>query len=116
MESVDGLSYTLQNIVSKKTEKPVSVFRLRPFHYDAARTNPHTIALTDHEHEFFVEKIMGHTGKWSRKHQMTFTVRWEGYDETWDSEETFTTLQWNDTFRDYVTEQGKERMLPEDED
>jgi len=116
VESVDGLSYTLQNIVSKKTEKPVSVFRLRPFHYDAARTNPHTIALTDHEHEFFVEKIMGHTGKWSRKHQMTFTVRWEGYDETWDSEETFTTLQWNDTFRDYVTEQGKERMLPEDED
>jgi len=113
-----GLEYTLRNLVSKKLITK-SVFFLRPFHYDATRTDPTTVALTDYNHDFFVESILGHTGRWSRltgANKITFTVKWEGYDETYNSEEPFSTLQWNDTFREYAIDKGYARILPKDED
>ena len=113
----DGINYTLQNLVSKKNITK-AVFLLRPFHFDATRTDPHTIALKDYDDEFYVDQIIGHTGRFSRltgKDKITFTVRWEGYDTTYDTEGTFGDLKWNTVFREYVTAQGFERILPKDD-
>ena len=111
----DGINYTLRNLISKKLEVK-SVFLLRPFHFDAARTNPQDVALTDYGSEYYVEKIMSHTGRWGRKGQMTFKVKWTGYDETYDTDNSWASLQHNDVFKAYVTDVGYARLLPEDRD
>jgi len=101
----------LRNLVSKKqVERNIKL--LRPFQYDPTRTNPRVVALNDYHDEFEIEAILSHTGQWNRKQHMTFKVRWLGYDETWDTEEYFKNLKFNDVFRDYVTAQGYERLLP----
>jgi transposase InsO family protein len=110
-----GLEYQLRNLVSKKLiNKPV--FLLRPFHYDATRTNPQDVALMDHDDEFHIDQILSHTGRFGRKTQMTFKVRWEGYDDTYDTDEPWSGLKYNDVFREYVTNLGYARTLPSDRD
>ena len=70
----EGNNYQLRNLVSKTLGWKL-LFLLRPYHYDATRTDPQTVALMDHDNDFYVERILGHKGRWSRTTQMTFTVR-----------------------------------------
>jgi hypothetical protein len=111
----EGLEYKLENLISKEyITKPI--FLVRPYHYDASRTNPADIALLDHSDEFYVEAILNHTGRFSRKDQMTFTVQWEGYDETYNTSEPWNGLKNNAVFREYINNLGYAKLLPINED
>ena len=103
--------FTIENLVDKKTLKK-SIFLLRPFHYDAARTNPHTIALNDFDNEYNVEKIISHTGHWGRKAHMKFMVRWSGYEADYDTEEPWAVLKNNEMFHEYLTITGHPGLIP----
>jgi hypothetical protein len=106
-----GHTIQLRNLVSKRiVERNIKL--LRPFHYDATRTDPRTVALNDYPEEYEVEQILTHTGSWNRKANMTFKVRWLGYDQTWDTFEPFKNLKFNEVFREYVTAKGYARILP----
>ena len=113
-----GIQYTLQNLVSKKMITK-SVFLLRPFRYDATRTDPTTVALTDYTNEFYVEAILAETGHWSKRTgtgKITFTVKWEDYGEDYNSEECFADLKWNTVFREYAKSKGMGKYLPKDDE
>ncbi len=54
--------------------------------------------------EFFIDKIVEHTGNVRRRSEMSFRVRWKGYtpdDDTWQPMKTVCETQ---AFVDYCTE------------
>jgi hypothetical protein len=102
--------YTIRNLVTNKDER-VHASRLRPFNFDAHRTDPLQVALRD-RNEFIVEKVLDHSGQPSRKSQMDFLVKWEGYD---DSENLW--LPWhelvsNSRLHEYLRDKGMSRLIP----
>ncbi len=102
--------YTLLNLVTKKLEKK-AIFLLRPFHYDPARTDPHQVALDDYQDEFFVEEIISHQGDWKRKSQMTFTVKWVGYDDVTPGQK-WSDLRLNEKFHNYLRKNNYSQLIP----
>jgi hypothetical protein len=107
----DHNEFTIKNLIDGREEKK-SIFMLRPFHYDPARTDPKVIALNDYDNEFFVEEILGHEGNWSRKRQMTFKVRWLGYNETYDTWEPWNAVKNNTVFHAYLHQVGRSKLIP----
>ncbi len=104
--------YTLMNLVTKKEEKK-NIFLLRPYQYDATRTDPHKIALQDYQDEYLVEEVVSHEGNWSRPSQMRFTVRWQGFDEV-TPDQKYVDLKNNEKFHQYLRKNRKEKLIPKD--
>jgi len=102
-------SYDLLNLTTGKTENK-SMYLLTPYHYDAHRTNPETMAMKDYPSAYVVEEIRAHQGAWGRHRAMTFTVKWVGYDDT--TTEPWASLKTNQKLKEYLTKQGKERLMP----
>ena len=69
------------------------------------RTNPRDVALRD-DNEFVVEKILDHKlirgGKKTRKNDMTFLVKWEGYDAKDNTWEPWKGVRLVDKLHDYL--------------
>ena len=107
----DHNEFTIENLIDGREEKK-SIFMLRPFHYDPARTDPKLVALNDYDNEFFVEEILAHEGSWSRKTQMTFKVRWLGYNDTYDTWESWNTVKNNTEFHTYLHQVGRSKLIP----
>jgi cleavage and polyadenylation specificity factor subunit 1 len=74
-----GANYTLLNLVTMKEESEVHVKRLKQFEYIEG-TDPRDIAnqATD---AYYVEEIISHTGSIKARNDMTFLVKWLGYEE-----------------------------------
>jgi hypothetical protein len=74
-----GANYTLLNLVTMKEESEVHVKRLKQFEYIEG-TDPRDIAnqATD---AYDVEEIISHTGSIKARNDMTFLVKWLGYEE-----------------------------------
>ena len=105
----DGNEYLLRNLVTKKEEWK-SVFLLRPFLFDIDRTQPEEVAIKDYQEQFFVEKILDHSGTWSRLGAMRFRIKWVGYEDL--TSEPFNELKHNEVFHKYLREQGKVKLIP----
>jgi hypothetical protein len=106
-----GSTYTLRNLVSMKTED-VFIGRLRPFHYDQARTAPRSTALQE-TGLYDVEEILEHRGNpKGSKLQLFFKVRWIGYDHTEDSWEPWSSLHRNAKLHLYLTAHNMAYMVP----
>ena len=71
-------NYELRDLGTLKTVNH-HVTDLRPFHYDPATTNPHSVAQSDSQLHT-IERIVSHTGVARFKSQMTFKVKWLGYE------------------------------------
>lgn len=95
-----GSKYTIQDLITSKN-MDVHVTRLRPFHYDASRTDPHDVAMHDQE-EFLIEAILDHRGDRTRRQTMEFKVRWAGYDASHDSWEPYKNLRDTEQLLDYL--------------
>ena len=101
--------YTIENLITKKREdRPI--FLLRPYYYDPTRTNPQDMALKDFKGEYYVERIIAHTGSWKTISRMTFTVKWFGYAEP-ETGQKWKDLKYVDEFHDYLKLQGQERHI-----
>jgi hypothetical protein len=101
--SVIGDKYSIQDLLTHKVVD-THASNLSEFRYDpTSRLNPTEVAARN-AGEFFVDKIVDHTGNVRRRSEMTFRVRWKGYtpdDDTWQPMKTVRETQ---AFVDYCTE------------
>ncbi len=99
--SVLGDKYSIRDLL---THKVVDTHVSSEFRYDpTSGLNPTEVAARN-AGEFFVDKIIDHTGNVRRRSEMTFRVRWKGYtpdDDTWQLMKTVRKTQ---AFVDYCTE------------
>ena len=112
--SHEGTVYTLRNLVTNQRIQKM-VFHLRPYHYDATRTNPNDMALKDHQGDYYVEEVISHTGSWKRKASLRFVVKWVGYDEP-DADQKWNDLKHVEQLHDYMRAHGQEHHIPVMED
>lgn len=102
-----GSTVTVQDLGTLKTSD-VHISRLRPFRYDPERTNPTDVAYQS-EGLYAVERILNHRGTPRRRAEMTFEVKWLGYDEpTWESWENVRTCK---ALHDYLTEHNMRSLI-----
>jgi hypothetical protein len=100
--------YTVQNLATSKLED-FKVTDLRPFRYDPMRTDPREIATRDND-VYLVESINNHTGIPSKRSEMTFQVKWKGYDDT--SWEPWANVKDNIILHNYLKEKNLQRLIP----
>jgi hypothetical protein len=109
----EGQEYKLKNLVNEKVEYKV-IHLLRPYYYDKVRTDPADIARKDHFDQFYIEKVLGHTGKKSRKSSLQFRIKWLGYaDET---TEPWANVRLNSTLHEYLRNNKMENLIPKDDE
>jgi hypothetical protein len=107
----DGAAYEVMNMSTMKTTV-VHVTRLRPYHYDADRVNPTTVANAD-DKLYEVEEILAHRGNPRGKvSNLEFLVRWHGYDSTGDSWESWGSLRTNQALHKYLKDNGMSALIP----
>ena len=102
------------NLVTKES-KDVHASRLRPFLYDPLTTDPAEVALHDCE-EFTVEEILEHHGTPRKKSEMTFLVKWAGYDESRNSWEPWENMRLTAPLHSYLRAQGMASIIPKNLD
>jgi hypothetical protein len=107
-------TYLLENLVTKERKEKL-VFHLRPYHFDPTRTNPQDMAMKDHQGEFYVERIVGHTGKFTKPSGLRFSVKWLLYPEI-EHGQLWKDLKNVDKMAEYLTEIGKEQYIPPKDD
>ena len=96
MRVIKGLNsrYTLLDLITGK-EKDYHVSDMKPFVFDSALVDPLNIARRD-QMEFFIVKISDHRGKLSHRKSLQFFVSWMGYDQSYDSWESYANLRHSD--------------------
>ena len=95
----EGNLYTIKHSATGEIEHKL-IFLLRPYYFDKTRTNPKDKALHDTHDGFWVEKILSHTGTYKRRGQMTFRVKWIGYEEL--TTEPWSNMRKNDVCGEYM--------------
>jgi len=74
--------YKLWNLADQKEEEH-HMTSIRPFYYDASRTDPQEVANKD-ERKTSIETIMRHRGDPKKTSTLEFLVKWTDGDETWE--------------------------------
>jgi hypothetical protein len=101
--SVLGDKYSIQDLLTHKVVD-THASNLSEFRYDfTSGLNPTEVAARN-AGEFFIDKIVDHTGNVRRRSEMTFRVCWKGYtpdDDTWQPMKTARETQ---AFADYCRE------------
>lgn len=105
-----GSWYTVQNLVTLKSQD-YHVVNLRPFDYDAQRTDPTAIAK-NRERVYDVESIQSHTGNFNRVATLQFLVRWVGYGPAADTWEGWDTLRRVAVLHQYLISIKKKSLIP----
>ena len=93
----------------------------RPFQMDPGQINPVEIRRRDND-EFMVERILDHVDNTPahvqnkpRKNDLSFKVRWLGYEEKYDSWEPWNALCNNICLHRYLHNLGLDRLIPKDQ-
>jgi hypothetical protein len=102
-------TYTICNAATKKIQSK-QIHLLRPYYHDPARTDPTKEALKDYVDQYIVERIISHKGRLARKRELTFQVKWLGFEEI--TEEPWETLRDNAVLHVYLRLQGLEKWIP----
>ena len=110
--SVEGNTYTLQNLVSMKHEK-VHVSLLKKFEYDARFDDPVEVARHDAS-EFLIEKIISHSGDFKDRvnNPLLFRVRWAGYGPEDDTYEPWKHVKDTEQLHNYLREKKLAKHIP----
>jgi transposase InsO family protein len=104
-------TYQLFDLVNSK-EKYYHVTHMKPFHFDPSHTDPVDIARRDYL-EFFIESILSHRGNSkSKKSQLSFLIKWEGYDETHNSWEPYSEVRDTTSCHDYLKSHNMANHIP----
>jgi Chromo (CHRromatin Organisation MOdifier) domain len=75
------------------------------------QNDAHKVALLE-EDEFVVEDILQHNGQWNKMKDMTYLVRWSGYDSSSDSWEPWSALRRIDKVHAYLRRHGQASKIP----
>ncbi len=84
------------------------ILNARPFIYNPARVDPTKVALTDRD-LYIVERIISHKGDPKMKKQLSFKVKWVGYEEP--SMEPYSALRDNEKLHEYLSKKKTLRAL-----
>jgi hypothetical protein len=100
--SVLGDKYSIQDLLTHKVMN-THASNLSEFRYDPTSGLNSTEVAARNAGEFFIDKIVDHSGNVRRRSEITFRVRWKGYtldDNTWQPMKTVRETQ---AFVDYCT-------------
>jgi len=110
IKKLSDQEYILQDANNRILE-PVSVHLLRPYRYDAARTDPSKEGYKDNE-SWEVEEVLSHTGKGRNPRHWKFLVKWAGYSEDLNSEEVWANLIHNECLHKYLAARKLTSFIP----
>ena len=110
--SRDGNNYVLRDLVTNKELPPRSVHLLKPYRFDSTRIRPEDMALKDKSDFFIVDEIRAHKGNWNKVSEMSFLVKWTGYDEDENTWEPWANVRDTIAIQDYLTAFGKTKLIP----
>ena len=108
--NVQGDKYSCRNLVTDELED-FHVTRLRAFRYDERFVDPRDISLRDVE-EFYVEKILAHSGNPAQLKTLNFHVKWRGFDESANSWEPWKNLRETAVLHRYLIDKGLHKLIP----
>ena len=106
-----GNEYTVLNLVTLKEEK-VHVTSLKPFKWDAKRTDPREVALRD-AGCYDVENVVSHT--YENKNKIStymFEIKWIGYDKTSNTMEPWKNVMHTEAVHKYLKQHGLQKFIP----
>jgi transposase InsO family protein len=116
VQKTDDTKYEIENLINEEIFS-VHIKELRPFYYDSTSIDPKEIA----RHaigEFFVDSFLDIKGnkhpKTNRffKTDLFFKVRWEGYDESYDTWEPYKELKLTEKFHTYCFSNNLKYLIP----
>lgn len=97
----EGDTYTVRSLVTKRDEE-IHVKELRKFIHSGNEQDLFSIALRDHQDRFVIEQILDHEGNLSRKRDLRFKVRWQGYAADEDSWVEYSELRDSGALHEYL--------------
>jgi Chromo (CHRromatin Organisation MOdifier) domain len=109
MKSLKG-QYTLLDLTTLK-EKEYHSTQLKEFIFNPNRVSPLDVARKDYL-EFFIEEILHHTGNTNRLSTLNFKVKWQGYDDTYNSYEPWKNLRSTEQLHLYLIRQNLKHLIP----
>jgi hypothetical protein len=109
IKSIKG-QYTLLDLTTLK-EKEYHSTQLKEFIFNPTRIIPLDVARKDYL-EFFIEKILHHTGNTNRLSSLHFKVKWQGYDDTYNSYEPWKNLRSTEQLHLYLIRQNLKHLIP----
>jgi hypothetical protein len=113
---IDDTKYEIENLINEEIFT-VHIKELRPFYHDPSTIDPKEIA----RHaigEFFVDSFIDIKGdrnpKTNRffKTNLFFKVRWEGYDESYDTWEPYKELKLTEKFHTHCKLNNLKYLIP----
>ena len=116
-------TYTLQDLVTNNLRN-YHVTQLKPFEYDPMKIDPLDVARKERD-EYVVEKILGHKGAGTKRKNITFQVKWLGYDDSYNTWEPWESVRSNQEllkycynehkpFRKFLTTEQKQQVVTND--
>ena len=102
--------YLLYDLITHK-EKIYHVSDMKPFEYDATKTDPLDVSRRDYM-EFFIDKIISHEGDINHKKDLHFMVSWLGYDDSKNSLEPYAHLRDTEALHAYLRENNMTQLIP----
>jgi hypothetical protein len=109
----EGAAYWIKDLISSRVNR-VHVSQLKLFRHHQY-TNPTEEALKDSQ-EFVVERVLQHKGtlakKSCNKQQLTFLIRWLGYDEKYDTWAHYENMKNILAVHKYLHEKGADHLIP----
>jgi hypothetical protein len=111
-----GSRYTVQNLVTMK-EEVYLVTDLQPFLFDPNIVDPRVVARNSVD-EFDIHSILDirgpkHKNRWTRS-TVQFLVKWDGYDDTYNTWEPYSGLRNTAHLHKYLRQQRLTYLLPKD--
>jgi Chromo (CHRromatin Organisation MOdifier) domain len=92
-------------------EKEYHSTHLKEFIFNPNRVSPLDVARKDYL-EFFIEEILHHTGNTNRLSTLNFKVKWQGYDDTYNSYEPWKNLRSTEQLHLYLIRQNLKHVIP----
>jgi hypothetical protein len=108
--SFEDSEYVIANLINHK-ERSTHVKNLKLFHYDPEVDIPSDTARRDYM-EFFVEKILSHSGDKKKPTSMSFQVKWLNYDDSFNSWEPWKNVRLCEALHKYLLENNMKKLIP----
>ena len=102
--------YLIKDLITNVPQN-VGVWRLKPYQQEEGMIPKEGVANHDHKKEFFVEKVLSHTGSFKRMKSLRFLIKWEDFDDKFNTEEPWSNVYKSTTLQDYLRSIGKEKYI-----
>ena len=92
-------------------EKQYHSTKIKQFLFDPLRTKTTDVARKDYL-EFFIDKILHHTGDVTKLSTLKFKIKWLGYDDTCNTWEPWANLREMEILHKYLIVNNMRHIIP----